>query len=292
MRNEQLKKADLQKDDYVIEDTVIDESIISSIPNEVFNITDEEINASLDALNMPKAKRTRTKKSAMQETEEIVNAYINDRTDKNWKKLQERFWYGIKKYSYMFVKNWETADDMTIETFMKALSAIDGYDPEKSKFSTWLWTICKNNCLLYLKKESRIQKVDSDISDIYDSTMAASCRNMSVPESQYIITSSGDVRSISNVDIIQKLYDTSVAEIKNIGGTAGTILEMKLVQNKKIREIGQALNMNESTVKNYLYKGKEDLSNIMRTNHKDLYEMYLESNAERDERENQQEMII
>ena len=84
-------------------------------------------------------------------------------------------------------------------------------------------------------------------------------------------------------DILQKMYDTSIAEIRNIGGPAGTILEMKLVNDMKIREIGVALNMNESTVKNYLYKGKEDLANIMKTNHRDLYEMYLEANQDKDE---------
>ena len=48
---------------------------------------------------------------------------------------------------------------------------------------------------------------------------------------------------------------------------------MKLVDDMKIREIADQLNMNESTVKNYLYKGKETLETIMKTKHKGLYEM-------------------
>lgn len=38
--------------------------------------------------------------------------------------------------------------------------------------------------------------------------------------------------------------------------------------------------MNESTVKNYLYKGKETLEAIMKTKHKCLYEMYLEASSD------------
>ena len=57
-------------------------------------------------------------------------------------------------------------------------------------------------------------------------------------------------------------------------------------------EIGEELHMNESTVKNYLYKGKEDLTQIMKKKHKGLYEMYLDSCAEKDQLEIQQQMII
>ena len=38
--------------------------------------------------------------------------------------------------------------------------------------------------------------------------------------------------------------------------------------------------MNESTVNNYLYKGKETLETIMKTKHKGLYEMYLEASGD------------
>ena len=48
----------------------------------------------------------------------------------------------------------------------------------------------------------------------------------------------------------------------------------------KIREIANELGMNESTVKNYLYKGKETLEEIMKTKHKLLYEMFLEAAAD------------
>ena len=54
-------------------------------------------------------------------------------------------------------------------------------------------------------------------------------------------------------------------------------MRMKFVEELKIREIADILHMNESTVKNYLYKGKELIANIMKTKHKNLYEMYLES---------------
>ena len=69
-------------------------------------------------------------------------------------------------------------------------------------------------------------------------------------------------------------------EIDKLGGNYTKILRMKLVDDMKIREIADELGMNESTVKNYLYKGKMTVEEIMKTKHKGLYEMYLEASAD------------
>lgn len=283
------EKRSLSFDDAVLqgEEVSLDDIRSVDIPKELMNINEEQIDKVLN----PTIKRTRGKKSTVVPTEDLVRDYIKTKNEKIWCTLQERFWFGIKKYAYQIVNSWDDAEDLTIETFMKALTAIDKFDPDKAKFSTWIWTICRNNCLLFLKYERRILKVDSDISDIYDSTMINSSKGNMAPTEHLVIEDDGDILTLSNEDVIQRMYDTSVAEIKNIGGTTGAILEMKLVDNKKIREIASVLNMNESTVKNYLYKGKEDLSKIMRKQHKELYEMYLESNAERAEYEMQFQLL-
>ena len=70
--------------------------------------------------------------------------------------------------------------------------------------------------------------------------------------------------------------------MNNIGGITREILDMKLVKNMKIREIADAKKMNESTVKNILYKGKENLSRIIKVNHKAEYDAYNDDNAYRD----------
>ena len=49
------------------------------------------------------------------------------------------------------------------------------------------------------------------------------------------------------------------------------------MNNKKIKEISEEQNLNMSTVKNILYKGKEDIKNILIEKHNDLYNMYLEA---------------
>ena len=98
----------------------------------------------------------------------------------------------------------------------------------------------------------------------------------STDSTQYIVEK-GEIVANNNNDIIARTYNASLMEIDNLGGTYAKILRMKLIDDMKIREIADELDMNESTVKNYLYKGKEAIAEAIKKNHGNLYDMYLDA---------------
>lgn len=53
---------------------------------------------------------------------------------------------------YDRVNNKELAKELTIEAFGKAFNKLDSYTPNFA-FSTWLFSIAKNNCIDYLRKK-------------------------------------------------------------------------------------------------------------------------------------------
>lgn len=59
---------------------------------------------------------------------------------------EENFKY-IYNFVYMHVLHKETAEDVTSDTFMKALDAYDRYDPELAAVRTWLCTIARNTII-------------------------------------------------------------------------------------------------------------------------------------------------
>lgn len=70
----------------------------------------------------------------------------------------------IYKFIYYKVQHRETAEDLTSQTFMKALEKINSFSNEKSSFSTWVYTIARNNVIDYY----RTKKNNFDINDVWD----------------------------------------------------------------------------------------------------------------------------
>ena len=219
-----------------------------------------------------------SKKRTQSELDDImIRDYVSNPTREKFNKLWERYYFGIKTYAHKFMHDWDQADDIALQTFARAWEQKEKYDINKAKYSTWLYIICKNMCLgeINLKKKQNI--INNDISNMYDATLIKN-HTQNKETTQYIMENNNLVAN-SKDDIIMKTYDASLNEIDKLGKMYSKIMRMKFVEDLKIREIAEQLNMNESTVKNYLYKGKEIINNVMKTKHKHLYDMYVESNV-------------
>ncbi len=57
----------------------------------------------------------------------------------------------------------ETAEDLTSNTFMKALTNIENFDENKASFKTWLYTIARNTVIDHY----RMQKETVDLEDAW-----------------------------------------------------------------------------------------------------------------------------
>lgn len=279
---------DTQSENIVVNDSLDVDVNLDALKLE--GITEEEIDkyfdvdpACIDSSNNKLAtkeeKNARKKQRQTEADNMLVKAFVDNPTHENFNKLWERFYFGVKGHSYKFMHDWDLAADMACQTFTRAWEFRERYDMEKAKFSTWLYTICRNLCLGELNRKKKDNIVPNDISDMFDSAMLNSSVAMSTDSTQYTMEG-GSLTANSVDDLAVKMYDTSLMEIDKLGGNYTKILRMKLVDDMKIREIADELGMNESTVKNYLYKGKMTVEEIMKTKHKGLYEMYLEASAD------------
>lgn len=247
----------------------------------LFNPDDTSINDANILLDDPSThmestgKEKKKKKPQSEIDKELVTAFYNDQTHENFNKLWERFYYGVKSYAYRFVHNLEMADEMACMTFARAWEYKSMYDPNQANFSTWIYTICRNLCLAELYRIKKDNYVPQDISELYDSDKLQNNIVSVSDNTQYVVTH-GEVVANTPDDITREIYNTSVMEIENLGGNFAKVLQMKFIEDMKIREIAEELDMNESTVKNYLYKGKEMLNKVMKRKHKNLYDMYID----------------
>lgn len=82
----------------------------------------------------------------------------------NFDALYTRYLKGI--YAFVFYRTMErfTAEDLTSQTFLKAIEHIDSYNPDKGAFSTWLYRIARNT----VHDHFRTLRKHENIDDVWD----------------------------------------------------------------------------------------------------------------------------
>ena len=66
--------------------------------------------------------------------------------------ILDRYQRPIFNFVYRFYGNYDLAEELTQETFLRCYQFLKSYDP-KRKFSTWLYTVARNLCIDHLKKK-------------------------------------------------------------------------------------------------------------------------------------------
>lgn len=83
---------------------------------------------------------------------EYVERAVNNGDPRAYNALMARYRDPIYFMLYEKLSDRELAKELTIEAFGKAFSKLHLYTP-KYAFSTWLFTVARNNCIDYLRKK-------------------------------------------------------------------------------------------------------------------------------------------
>jgi len=134
--------------------------------------------------------------------------------------------YARKIYDFIYFRTMhkETAQDITSQTFFKALSNIGNFDPQKGHFSSWLYQIARNNVIdHYRSKRSEI-----DIETVWD------------------ISSDEDLQAAAlNGEIMEKLKKY----LSNLKPEHRQIIMMRVWDGLSYKEIADILGKSEDSCK-------------------------------------------
>ncbi|MCE7939736.1 RNA polymerase subunit sigma-24 [bacterium] len=67
--------------------------------------------------------------------------------------IYERYYIGVYKYVYYRIGDQTAAEDMTMEVFLKAMEAIDGFTFRGIPFSAWLYRIASNLVVDFFRRQ-------------------------------------------------------------------------------------------------------------------------------------------
>jgi len=138
----------------------------------------------------------------------------------------------------------EDAADVYQDIFIRVFKALNSYRFE-SELSTWLYRVTVNACLSFRKSRGRQQSffpksIESDPEPLMDKPQDA----------QYEADSNLLQNEMSN--IVKAAIDELPPQQK-------TVVILRHYQNKKIREIADIMELNEGTVKGYLFRAMQTL---------------------------------
>ncbi|HWR96833.1 MAG TPA: RNA polymerase sigma factor, partial [Candidatus Methanoperedens sp.] len=147
--------------------------------------------------------------------------------------LLERYQRPIFNFIYRFYGNYDLAQELTQETFLRCYQFLKSYDQGR-KFSTWLYAVAKNLCIDELKKQKAAREIPLD-----DALPAVERKD----------AAAGAAKD-QQAHCIRKEEDFRLLEaLQELPSPARTVLLLHYFQGLSYQEIGEALALPVSTVK-------------------------------------------
>ncbi|WPO80215.1 RNA polymerase sigma factor [Flavobacterium sp. KACC 22761] len=158
--------------------------------------------------------------------------------------LVDRYKDMIFTLSLKMVKNREEAEEAAQDTFIKAFNSLSKFKGD-SKFSTWIYKISYNTCLDRLKKN---KKEDLNISiDEFSSHLVKTMEN-----------ALSALEDIERKQAIQKC-------LKLLPSDDNFLLTLFYFEDQSLEEIGKIMNINANNVKVKLFRSRQKLATILKT---------------------------
>jgi len=159
----------------------------------------------------------------------------------SFQKLVEAYSHKLYAAAYRILGDKEHAEDCIQEVFIKIYNKIDTFN-EKSKFSTWLYSVTVNTAIDLRRKQ---MKHHSNISEDFETFIADSSDN---PEKSVWLDSISEITQRALMQLSEEVRITFI---------------LRHHEERSIEEISQILELNPNTVKNRIFRAVARLRDIL-----------------------------
>ena len=154
------------------------------------------------------------------------------------KQIYEEYFETVNKYLFCLTHNNDISEELTQETFYKAVKKIDTYKGN-CKMSVWLCQIAKNLWYNELKKNKRI-----DLKNAEELEYLKSDENL---ENDYILKE-------DKINLYKK--------IQTLDEQTREVIYLRITGELSFKEIGDILNKTETWARVTFYRGKQKLKGV------------------------------
>lgn len=184
--------------------------------------------------------------------QDIALDFVSDRSEKSFATLYHRLRPGLRKMTQRYHSDPETVDDILAVTFSNAFVFVDKYD-SRWNFSTWIYKICQNECLMELRRKSSTYSLEAmEESNIRVRPMDSDDW-MEVPDYEFFET----------VDELpaEKVYEEIMLEMENLHSPYKEVMYDREVSKLKYKEIADLRGIKINTVRSRIHSAKKIIRN-------------------------------
>lgn len=185
--------------------------------------------------------------------QQLALDFVDSRTEKSFTLLHDRLKPGLKKFIQKYHQDSETVDEILAITLSKAYVYADKYDSQWN-FSTWIYKICQNECLMEIRRKNSLYSLDNMI----DSKMTIKAVNNDDWKME------NDYEFFADEEMVQSdsLYAEVLQEIKNLPDHYKEIIEDRIVEKMKYKDIAKKRGLKINTIRSRIHSAKKIIKNL------------------------------
>jgi len=181
-------------------------------------------------------------------TDQEVVALARSGAETAYRELVRRYERPIFSLVYRMVRDRELAEDLSQETFIKALNALESYRPEY-KFSSWIFKIANNAAIDQLRRRE------------LDTLSLEGSPHASTPEAVEATALQIGSRGESALDAVASIelggeIEKAIAQLRP---EYRSCILLRHVEGYAYEEIAQILDLPLGTVKTYIHRARHEL---------------------------------
>lgn len=173
--------------------------------------------------------------SGMQDNN-LATLYSHESCQSCFAELYERYLSKVKAQCFSYVNCDHLSNDLAQEIFMKVMKKMNLFN-NRSSFSTWLYSVTRNTCLEYLRRnKNKKNSIPLESYDFDDMSMELNVNDPGQSKSGYQVMRSlfNELDSDDRELLLSKYHDnTSIKDLQERFNVSTSAMKMKLFRLRK-----------------------------------------------------------
>lgn len=161
---------------------------------------------------------------------------------KNFEPLYHRYYEKIYTFLINRTGDYDVANDLTSQVFLKAILNIKKYKDMGIPFHSWLYKIAQNECNYYFRKQKKQRTVILDTDNL-----------------DHLNQGIHDVDFLES-EVVNKIY----IAIQHLNPKELTAIDLRFFENNSFKEVGYILGITENNAKTRVYRAIEKIKKVLK----------------------------